>query len=212
MPDKDWRATFEFVEGATGRINDLTFCTREHQPDPIGANFDGNTVASDLATWLSTLARAMCPTTMSLGRVYVNRGGPYGPGEGDPQEAGETSVNAAGTLSVVGGHSLPHGLCARVTVRTTLAGKRGTGRFHAPWPGSDLCMGGDDIFNTGSAYWSAVVAFANALLAGHDRTAGVDVHHYSLRVHSRADNATRDAKAVVPRQRVSYLRSRLTAP
>jgi hypothetical protein len=153
----------------------------------------------------------MTISLVKLTRVLVNRGGPFGPGEGDPQESGEISQDSVGTLAA-GTGALPHGLCARVTIKTSLASKRGSGRFHAPWPGYSSYLAGGDLWNTSGAYYTAVSTFASTLLAGHDVTHDAVTHHYSLRVHSRADATTRDAVSVIPRNQVSYLRSRLTAP
>lgn len=211
MPDKDWRVTFEFVEPTSGRINDTTMTLREHVLSPAD-NLNADTVAADVDSWLGTLARAMAPTIMQLGRVHVNRGGPYGPGEGDPQEAGEHVNGSAGTLAASGSQALPHGLCARVTVYTALASKRGRGRFRAPWPEWAGYLATADTWNNAGAYITAVSAFASAALAGHDAVHDAITHHYSLRVHSRADAATRDATSVSVRPGVSYLRSRLTSP
>ena len=214
MADKDWRVQWEFVEGSSGRINDTTVCIRDHTSAPLADALSGDTLASDISSWTATLARAMCYPDFSLARIHVNRGGPFGPGEGDDPEAGEATVNAAGTLATGSGTILPHALCMRVTLRTALASRRGRGRFHAPWPG----VGGyksstnADTWNVGGAYWNAVVAFANALAAGHDVTHDLIDHHLSLRVHSRVDATTRDVTSVVPRTEVSYLRSRLSAP
>jgi hypothetical protein len=210
VPDKDWKVTLEYVESGTSRLEDTTFCVREHVSDPAG-NLDGDTVAGDLASWLGTTARAMAPTNVNLSQVRVFRGGPYGPGEGDPQEAGTSIVNLAGTGPAVTG-GLPHGVCCRVSVYTALASRRGRGRFHAPSPCAQTQLNDSDHWGTALPHYIAVKAFADNLLAGHDVTHDLIVHHYSLRVHSRADATTRDATKVLPRTEVSYLRSRLTSP
>src|SRR5512138_688193 len=210
MADKDWKCTLEFVETATGRLEDTTFCVREHVTDPAG-NLDADTVASDLDSWLGSLARAMAPPSVKLSQVRVFRGGQWGPGEGSPQESGAAVNNGAGT-GAASTDSLPHGVCMRVTVYTALASRRGRGRFHAPSPNRSSALTNADMFATGDTYYTAVAAFANALLAGHDVTHDLISHHYSLRVHSRADQVTRDATKVLVRQQVSYVRSRLSSP
>lgn len=210
MPDKDWRATLEFVESANGRVFDSTMCIREHVVSPA-ENLAPVTVAADLASWLTTAACAMTFSGVKLSRILVNRGGPFGPGEGDPQESGEAGVDSVGTLAS-GTGNLPHGACARVTVRTALASKRGRGRFHAPWPGYASYLASADLWNTAGAYFTNVGTFAALVLAGHDVVHDLVTHHYSLRVHSRADATTRDAVAAIARTEVSYLRSRLSAP
>lgn len=212
MADKDWRVTLEFAGVSDGRLYDTTFCLREHTSVPEAENLSAATVASDVNSWLGTLARAMTTDAVALSRVVVNRGGVWGPGEGDPPEAGEASNGGAGTLGPNGTLLAPHGLCMRVTVRTALASRSGRGRFHAPWPQYAGHIVNADTWSVGSSYYVAVVAFADALLAGHDVTHDLISHHYSLRVHSRKDATTRDAVAVAPRAQVSYLRSRLTAP
>lgn len=210
MPDKDWKITLEYVETASGRLEDTTFTIRETAPAGFG-NLDGNTVASDISSWLAVKARAMATSFVLLARVRANHGGPYGPGEGDPPESGEYPTNQAGTMAA-GSGTLPHGVCARVTVRTDLASRRGTGRFHAPSPTAASYLATADDWNQSGAYYLAVSAFATELLGGKDVSHDVVVHHYSLRVHSRADGVTRDAKVVIPRTQVSYIRSRLSAP
>lgn len=206
--------TLEYKEISSGRLEDTTFCIREHPDLPGTGNLSGDTVASDMSAWLKTLAKAMAPNTLSLSRVTVNRGGPWGPGEGEPQESGEHTIDETGTLATSGTATVPHGLCMRVTVKTSLASRRGRGRFHAPSPhwAAYKSEAAPDNWSIGGGYWNAVVDFANALLAGHDVTHDLLDHHYSLRVHSRKDSTTRDAVAVVPRVQVSYLRTRLTAP
>lgn len=210
MPDKDWRATIEFVETSTGRVMDTTFCVREHVTSPA-TNLDGETVAGDLSGWLITKAAAMTYSGVKVKRFLVNRGGPWGPGEGEPQEAGEIGVDTIGTLAG-GTGNLPTGACARVTVRTALASRRGRGRFHAPWPGYASYLASANVWNTAGAYYIAVAAFAQELKNGKDVTHDLIVHHYSLRVHSRVDATTRDATSAITREGVSYLRSRLTSP
>ena len=210
MPDKDWKVTLEYVETGTSRLEDTTFCVREHVADPAG-NLDGDTVAADLSSWLSSTARAMGPTNVQLSQVRVFRGGPWGPGEGDPQESGNAVVNLACTGPAPTG-GLPHGVCCRVSVYTSLASRRGRGRFHAPSPTAQTQLNDADHLGTSLAYYIAVKAFADGLLAGHDVVHDLITHHYSLRVHSRADQTTRDAKKVLVRTEVSYLRSRLTSP
>lgn len=210
MPDKDWRATVEFTETATGRLFDTTFCVRDHVTSPA-ENLAGATVAADLSSWLITAAAAMTFSGVKVTRFLVNRGGPWGPGEGDPQESGELGVDTVGSLSS-GTGNLPHGACARVTLRTNLASRRGRGRFHAPWPGYASYLSSADTWNTAGAYYTNVAAFAALLAAGHDATHDLIVHHYSLRVHSRVDATTRDVTTAIPRTQVSYLRSRLSAP
>lgn len=210
MPDKDWRATIEFVETSTGRLMDTTFCIREHVLDPAG-NLDAFTVAADLSSHLITDAAAMTFSGVKVKRFLVNRGGSYGPGEGDPAEAGEVGVDTVGTLAA-GTGNLPTGACARVTVRTALASRRGRGRFHAPWPGYASYLASANVWDTSKAYYQNVAAFAQSLKNGWDVTHDLIVHHYSLRVHSRVDRETRDATSAVTREGVSYLRSRLTSP
>lgn len=201
--------TFEYVEGDTGRLEDTTFCVREHVT--VGGSLAAGTVASDLAGWLKTKAKAMAPTSLTLTQVRVNRGGPYGPDEGADPEAGNEAVDEVCTGSF-GSTPIPHGICARVTIYTALASRRGRGRFHAPSPLAQLQLSSADVFNTSGAYFVAVKDFADTLLAGHDVTHDAIDHHYSLRVHSRVDHTTRDAQKVLVRPQVSYLRSRLSAP
>ncbi len=212
MADKDWRATLEYIETASGRIFDTTFCVREHVSVPGAENLSATTVADDLASWLTTTARALTINTVKLQRIHVNRGGPFGPGEGDDAEAGEHVVGSACTGTSAGGVSLPHGLCARVTLYTALASKRGRGRFHAPWPDTMAALASPDRWLTSNSYFTALQSFANTLLAGQDVTHDTISHHYSLRVHSRRDSLTRDVVSVAVRDQVSYLRSRLSAP
>ncbi len=210
MPDKDWKITFEGVENTSLRLEDTTMCIREHAPDPAG-NLDADTVAGDVADWLGTKWRAMAPTDVKLSVVRSFHGGPYGPGEGDPQESGISVVNGAGSGAASAG-TLPHGVCGRITVYTGLASRRGRGRFHAPSPNRSSALNGPDVWATADSYWTAMQDFAVNALGGHDVTHDLIVHHYSLRVHSRADATTRDATRVLVRPQVSYLRSRLSAP
>jgi hypothetical protein len=214
MADKDWRVTWEFKESASGRLMDTTACLREHTSVPGADSLGADTVAADIDSWTTTAARAMAYSGLELARIAVNRGGPFGPGEGDPAESGEKSVTLAGTLPGGTGTLLAYPECMRVTLRTSLASRRGRGRFHAPWPcyGSYKSATAPDNWNVGGGYWNAVVAFANLLLAGRDVTHDTITHHYSLRVHSRKDGVTRDVTAIVPRVQVSFLRSRFTAP
>lgn len=211
MADKDWRVTVKYTGQVDARVYDSTFCVRESVSLPGADNLSGATVAADLVSWFKTEAKAMAPAALELTEVSVNRGGVWGPGEGDPQEAGLAGVAELGTLAA-GTGTLPHGLCARVTIKTGLASKRGTGRFHAPWPGYSSFLASFDAWASGGTYMTAVTNFANKLLAGHDVTHDAVDHHYSLRVHSRRDATTRDALSVVPRTQVSYIRSRLSAP
>jgi hypothetical protein len=212
VADKDWRATFEYIETASGRVFDMTFCVREHTSVPGASSLAAGTVAADLRDWLKVEAKALTMNTVKLQRIHVNRGGPFGPDEGEDQESGEVVISEACTAASAGGISLPHGLCARVTVYTALASRRGRGRFHAPWPDSAAALAAPDRFLTTNAYMVNLTTFANDLLGGHNVTHDTIDHHYSLRVHSRRDALTRDAASVSVRDGVSYLRSRLTAP
>lgn len=210
MPDKDWKVTFEARTNTEGITEDATFCLREHVLDPA-TNLDADTVASDVDSWLTSLFRAATVSSATVTQIRVNRGGPWGPGEGDPQEAGAKIVNLAGTMAP-GSGSLPHGVCARVSVYSKLASRRGRGRFHMPSPVSSGYLGTVDQWNASGAYYLACIAFAQALVNGRDAVHDLITHHYSLRVHSRRDATTRDAVKFVVQPGVSYLRSRITAP
>jgi hypothetical protein len=212
MPDKDWRATFHYVQPSDGRTYDMTMCFRDHTAVLLADTLSAATVAADLDGWLRTKCLAMAPSALQLASIHVNHGGPFGPGEGDPAEAGESVINVNGTLPAGSGGPIPHGLCARVSLATNLASKRGRGRFHAPWPLWAENIFNPDTWDTSKPYWAAVVSFKNELLLGKDVTHDTIAHHYSLRVHSRADNTTRDVTAAQVRPQVSYLRSRLSAP
>lgn len=209
MADTDWKVTLVFVESATGRLEEPTFCVREHCT--VGDRLSASTVADDLGGWLPDTAKAMATSGVKLTQVRVNRGGPFGPGEGDPPEAGVSIVDTVCTGAWTTGE-LPHGVCARVSVYTDLASRRGRGRFHAPSPVAPGQLDTPDRWVVGGQYLSAVQAFADELLGGHDVTHDLNTHHYSLRVHSRADAETRDATRIVVQPEVSYLRSRISAP
>jgi hypothetical protein len=211
MPDKHWKVTMEFVETATGIVEDTTFCLRETAPVGLD-NLSADTVADDVGDWLETKARAMATSFVKLTRVRVNRGGEFGPDEGADPESGESLRDVAGTMAS-GSGGMPHGVCARVSVYSTLASRRGRGRFRCPSPTASSYLGTQpDNWNTAGAYYIAVKAFGDELLTGHDTTHDLVTHHYSLRVHSRADQTTRDAVRVKAQPQVSYLRSRITSP
>jgi hypothetical protein len=169
-------------------------------------------MASDIAGWVGTVFRNVAPTDHTVTRVHVNRGGPFGPGEGDPQEAGEAVLNLPGLLGALGTGILPYGTCPRITWKIKGEEKRGRGRTHTcycKWSGY-LNNGGS--WTTGTNLMTNVTALATTLSAGTDVTHGIIAHHLSLRVHSRADATTRDVTGYVVRLQPSYLRSRLTAP
>ena len=127
------------------------------------------------------------------------------------------AIGIPGTLSLVGAVPAPKELCLVLTLKTAHVGRSGRGRQFLPGPGNaNYHLDATSWATSGAAgaYYGNAVAYANALLAGHDFSFAGDVAtgHVSARVYSRKDGLTRDITGYTARTAFHWLRSRSTAP
>lgn len=170
------------------------------------------TLATQLASQLTTVYRAMLVTTATLDDIVcksVNLPG----GSDIPGEATST-INQAGTRTIAG-TAMPKALCALVALRVPAATRRFRGHMFMPPAFNSGSVAGNNL-DTSNAYYTAVVAYAAELAKGTPTGAGwtgSSLSHYQLVVYSPTQAAaalpyTGLVQAVVVRLHVSFLRSR----
>jgi hypothetical protein len=136
------------------------------------------------------------------------------PGSGDVPGEGTKSIGLAGTRTASDQHISP-AMCAVVEKKTSAAIKAGNGRLWTPPVLNSGECTNNSQYSTGTAYWTAVVAFAalldDTLTAGSFPGFGADVkpvvYSKTRRVRSQSPY-TFQITAGVPINRQRWLRSR----
>jgi len=206
VADKDWQIALKSHHVPSGALVINTFCVHDHSSVPLSDPLDAQTVADDVAAWITTLYKAVLQSAYTFDTVDSRELGT------DTPAIGSSAVGAAGTLGA-GTGLLPREVCMVVTLRTAVATRSGRGRMFIPSPLYSSNLASQDAWLTGTGGWYAAVgAFFDALVAGRDVTHGSIDHHYSLRVYSRKRNASYDVTSYTRRLQPHWLRSRMSAP
>ena len=200
---KTYAAAFHSTFSSVLFVN--SFAVRCDGVLPGAPDLGAGTVADEVSTWLTTAYRAMLPAAYSVSDVSVRELYTSTPAQG------VHAISAAGTLSGSSGN-LPREVCLILSLKSAVATRSGRGRMFIPSPLNSGFLSSQDVWDTASAYWSAVNTFGNALLAGRTFTSGVLDYHLSCRIHSRTRNEDYDLTSFVRRPQPHWLRSRATAP
>lgn len=170
-----------------------------------------DTVADNVVDWLSSPYRAMLSTRDRLDNITVRE--ELGPAGGIPAVAERAATWPGTWFGSTYDEDLQ--LCAWTKTKTDAAVRGGHGGFFSP-PALDKSVfgGTHGTVATGYAFYIAIRAFADALLAGHDMGAlGIDGHLsyviYSKTRRFRGDaNWYFDATSCTTDTRPHMLRSR----
>lgn len=198
----DWRVAFRSHKGSELVVN--TFCVHTAVVGIDTENASAGDVATAINTWLSAKYLDVLVADYTFDDITVTNLPPP-----TTVEAVHT-VNSTGTLAS-GSGDLPQEVAMVVSLRSALANRRGRGRLFIPSPLHSSHLDAPDEWQAGDAYWANVGTLMDAMLAGHDFTAGLGGlvnFHASLRVWSRAGSASHDVTSYVRRKQPHWLRSR----
>lgn len=157
------------------------------------------------SAWLTTAYRACLPDLLTVDALRLT-----GVGADHGKQAFHT-VGLAGTSAPVDG-KLPKEMARIISWKTNQATRSGRGHIAIPSPRESTVIGSDGLFVNTGAWHAALIAFADACLAGHDWSDDGNGQHLSLRVWSRKLTESYDVTAYVLRQDPRWVESRQTAP
>ena len=209
-----WRCAYDST-GPNGVELVNTFHIKA-DPGALSSEATAHAVADGVDSWLTTLYRAVAPDNFTVNSLAVRQ--EVAPGSGDVPSEWSKTIGTAGTRAS-SGWTLPVPMCMLVSVKTNAAVRSGHGRMFMPpglVPGALLAGG---LWSLTLTYGTAVSAFFDALLAGHDiGTEGIDASHLSYVIYSRTRRQAGlsqyyfDVTSYVRRAAPHWLRSRSTAP
>lgn len=201
-------ALIAFVSTDAGGVEYVN--TLAVKSDPVGIDSNEQTAGEFLAAvddWLADAYRAVLSDAYTLVRLQL-----VGILGWDAE--GSRSIAGGGTLSNVSnvGAPIPREVAAIITWKTGTHTRSGRGRIFVPAPADAHHLASRNAWNTGTAYWSGLEAFAGAVLEGWDTPFETPDVHLSGRVYSRVDAVTRDITSYIVRLEPHWLRSRASAP
>jgi hypothetical protein len=187
-----------------------TFTVKSDAVVPLSPEASDQKVVDEVHAWLTTLYRACLSADYTVDRLTAF-------GILGHESEKEHAIGLAGTLASIGGGPLPKECVCVLTLKTETPGRSGRGRMFIPSPRQANYVRDPTEWQppsaiVGNQYTTAITAFRDALLAGHDFTEASLNYHLSARVWSRTDGLTRDVSSGIVRLPVRWLRSRSTAP
>ena len=202
---KQWEAHFKSHDsGGVIYINTMAIKVDLVGPDLLEAT--AQQAADAFHTWLTGHYRDLLHSSYTLDEVGVRSILP------DSGDEAVHAVGLAGLLNGTGAVAVPKELTMCLTLKTATATRSGRGRMFLPSPRNVGYLGDVTNWATATDWWNFAGAFGDAILAGHDFTAGSIDYHMSARVHSRVHNTSYDVTGYVRRTPYHFLRSRSTAP
>jgi hypothetical protein len=209
-----WRIALNVV-GSQGTDEVMTFHVKD-DPDVVGSGLSAGGVCDVVDTWLTSYMLPLIPTDGRFDRIVATEDVEYWL-PGTLGRSGEKAINTPGTFGPADG-KLPREACLWAKIQTDTAKRFARGGIHSPSPQDSRMTTTTGELNPSNGYVTAFDAFCDHLLAGHDYGESGTGGHLSLIVYSvtqRKRNAANyyfDATAVVPAQRLRWLRTRVTNP
>jgi hypothetical protein len=207
---KDYLLTF-LSTGVGGVEYANTICVHD---DELGGPRDVGDVVDLVDTWLRTPYKNLLVSSTTVDVLRCFR---IPDVFGTDSNVTSKLIGQPGTLTGPDG-KLPREMTLTLSLRSNHTSRRSQGRLSIPSPLNSAYVDSSGNWSTGSAFWSAVGTFGDALLAGHDvGVLGVD-GHLSTRVYSRqthkeaSGDKTHDVDTYIRRARPRWLRRRVSIP
>jgi hypothetical protein len=203
-----WRVAFN---SHTEDVACATVVNIKATPADLVTTPSAETVADNIVDWLASPYRAMLSTRDRLDSIVVRE--ELGPGTAIPETAERVDTWPGTRFGAT--YNMDLQICAWAKTKTNAAVRGGHGGFFGTPAVDEAAFGGTHgQIATGNAYYLAVRAFADALLAGHDMgVLGAD-GHLSYVIYSRTrrfrgdDQYYFDGQSVTIDLRPHFLRSR----